>query len=145
MNAPPRPDPQRDRGMVTSMEMMYLLVFALVAIALLGFLGRLHAAGVQVTNTSQSAARAASLSGGSDEGRIAAQHAVDQSTLVSRCSSPPLASMTWVPSSTGSWQGGSVTVTVTCTVANNELTGLWTPGARTLSVSDTQPIDRYKQ
>ena len=138
-------DTTRDRGMVTSVEMMYLVVFALVAVAFLGFLGRLHAAGIQVTNVSQSAARAASLASGSDEGRAAAQAAVDGSTLVSRCSSPPSAALTWQPSNTGSWQGGSVTVTVTCTVANSELSGMWSPGARTISVSDTQPIDRYKR
>jgi hypothetical protein len=141
-----QPDPrERDRGVVTPVDMMFLLGFVLVAVAFIGFLGRLHAAGVQVTSTSQSAARAASLTAGSDAGRAAAQDAVDRSTLVSRCSSHPVADMTWQPSGTGSWQGGSVTVTVTCTVANGELSGMWTPGERTISVSDTQPIDRYKR
>jgi hypothetical protein len=125
--------------------MMFLVVFALVAIAFIGFLGRLHAAGVQVTNTSQSAARAASLTASSEEGRAAAQRAVDGSTLMSRCSSPPVADMSWRPSTTGAWQGGSVTVTVTCTVSNDALSGMWAPGSRTISVSDTQPIDRYKR
>lgn len=125
--------------------MMYLLVFVLVAVGFIGFVGRLHSAGVQVTNTSQAAARAASLTANSDEGRVAAQVAVDASTLTSRCSSRPRADMSWSPSTTGSWQGGSVTVTVTCTVGNDELSGLWAPGDRTISVSDTQPIDRYKR
>jgi Flp pilus assembly protein TadG len=135
----------RDLGVVTPVEMMFLLGFVLVAVGLIGFLGRLHAAGVQVTSTSQSAARAASLSAGSDEGRAAAQAAVDASTLASRCSPHPVTDLTWQPSSTGSWQGGSVTVTVTCTVANGQLSGTWIPGDRTISVSDTQPIDRYKR
>jgi hypothetical protein len=100
---------------------------------------------VQVTNTSQSAARAASMTADSDAGRVAAQRAVDESSLSSRCDSPAVADLTWQGSTTGSWQGGSVTVTVTCTVANGELSGLWTPGSRTISVSDTQPIDRYKR
>jgi Flp pilus assembly protein TadG len=138
-------DLTRDRGMVTAVEMMYLLIFLVIAVAFLGFLGRLHAAGVQVTSTSQAAARAASLTAGSADGRVAAQDAVDRSTLMTRCSSPPLAALTWQPSATGSWQGGSVTVTVSCTVANDELSGMWTPGSRTISVSDTQPIDRYKR
>jgi Flp pilus assembly protein TadG len=136
---------ERDRGVVTSLEMMFLLVFALVAMAFVGFLGRLHAAGVQVTNTSQSAARAASLSSDSEQGLVQAQAAVDQSTLTTRCSARPMASLTWQPSSTGEWQGGSVTVTVTCSMTNGELSGMWTPGARTIVVSDTQPIDRYKR
>ena len=53
----------RDAGVVTPIEMMFVLVFVLLAVGFLGFLGRLHAAGVQVSNTSQSAARAASRSG----------------------------------------------------------------------------------
>jgi Flp pilus assembly protein TadG len=138
-------DDSRDRGVGTPVEMMYLLVFVLIAVGFIGFVGRLHAAGVQVTSASQAAARAASLTASSGEGRTAAQDAVERSTLTSRCSSRPHADMSWMPSSTGSWQGGSVTVTVTCTVANGELSGVWTPGTRTISVSDTQPIDRYKR
>jgi Flp pilus assembly protein TadG len=135
----------RDRGVVTAVEMMFLLVFALAAVGFLGFLGRLHAAGVQVTNASQSAARAASLTADSDAGRAAAQATVDDSTLLSRCSSRPEADLEWEPSVAGTWQGGSVTVTITCTVANADLSGVWSPGRRTISVSDTQAIDRYKR
>jgi Flp pilus assembly protein TadG len=141
--APPRP--QRDAGVVTAVEMMYLLIFVLVALVFFAFLGRLHAAGVQVSNTAQSAARAASLTADSDAGTDAAQQAVDGSSLAQRCASPATAQLSWEPSGTGSWQGGSVTVTVSCRVANAGLTGIWTPGERIISVSDTQPIDRYKR
>ena len=51
---------RRDRGVMAPVEMMYLLVFCLLALALLTYVGRLHAAGVEVTNAAQSAARAAS-------------------------------------------------------------------------------------
>ena len=135
----------RDAGVVTAVEMMHLLVFLLVALVFFAFLGRLHAAGVQVSNTAQSAARAASLTADSTTGAQAAQQAVDDSTLSSRCTTPPTASLSWQPSTTGSWQGGAVTVTVTCQIANSGLTGIWTPGRRTVAVSDTQPIDRYKR
>ncbi len=135
----------RDRGVVTPVEMMFVLVFLLLSVAFLGFLGRLHAAGVQVTNTSQSAARAASLAGDPDEGRRLAQETVVASTLSTRCATTPIAELTWRPSTVGSWQGGSVTVTVTCVVGNGELSGIWTPGTRTLRASDTQPIDRYQR
>ena len=60
--APNEPSQARDAGMVTAVETMYLLLFLLVTLAFFGFVGRLHAAGVQVSNTAQSAARAASLS-----------------------------------------------------------------------------------
>jgi hypothetical protein len=126
-------------------ETMFLIVFALVAIGFLGFLGRLHAAGVQVENNAQSAARAASLAAGSTEGLAAARELIASSSLASRCDGSPRTELAWQPSGTGSWQGGSVTVTVWCTVSNRSLTGVWTPGARTISASDTQPIDRYKR
>ncbi|MGE0000265.1 MAG: pilus assembly protein TadE [Ilumatobacteraceae bacterium] len=135
----------RDRGVVASVEMMFLVVFALAAVMFLGFLGRLHAAGVQVTNTSQAAARAASLSASSGDALVAARQAVETSTLMTRCEGGPDTAMSWQPSRTGSWQGGSVTVTVRCTVDNQSLSGVWTPGSRTISASDTQPIDRYKR
>lgn len=144
-NGQPRDGGQRDGGMVTAVEMMYLLVFLVVALAFFAYLGRLHAAGVQVSNTAQSAARAASLTADRDAGSAAAQQAVDSSTLPSRCSAPPTARLSWQPSSTGSWHGGSVTVTVDCRIDNAGLSGIWTPGSRTVSVADTQPIDRYKR
>jgi Flp pilus assembly protein TadG len=142
---PNRPSPDRDAGVVTPVEMMYLLMFALAALVFFAFLGRLHAAGVQVTNTAQAAARAASLAGSSDAATGAAQQAVDGSTLVSRCSTPPVARLVWRPAAGGTWQGGAVTVTVTCHLPNAGLTGIWTPGTRTVTVSDTQPIDRYQR
>ena len=135
----------RDRGVVTPIEMMFVLVFVLAALAFLGFVGRLHAAGVQVTNTSQAAARAASMASDADEGRRVAEEAIAGSALVGRCRSAPSAEMTWEPSPSGTWQGGSVTVTVRCTVPNGELSRMWTPGDRTIAASDTQPIDRYQR
>src|SRR5687768_4151212 len=124
----------RDRGIVTSVEMMFVLIFALVALVFVSYLGRLHAAGVQVTNTSQAAARAASQAANSDEGAAAAEAAVAGSSVASRCVGGGSTAMTWVPSATGTWQGGAVTVTVSCTVANSSLTGIWSPGTRTISV-----------
>ena len=54
--------PNRPYTTATPVEMMYLLVFCMMAVLFLGFVGRLHAAGLQVTNAAQSAARAASRS-----------------------------------------------------------------------------------
>lgn len=136
---------QHDRGVVTPVEMMFVLVFLLIALGFLGFVGRLHAAGVQVTTTAQAASRAASLTNDSDAAARAAQDVVDASTLAARCSPRPTAELTWEPSPLGSWRGGSVTVTVNCTVANRQLSGVWTPGTRVVRVSDTQPVDRYER
>ena len=143
--APSTPSATRDRGVVTPVEMMFVLLFLLSSVAFLGFLGRLHAAGVQVANTSQAAARAASLAPDVDEARRAAQATVEASTLSTRCRPAPVAALEWQPSTTGSWQGGSVTVTISCVVANDDLSGIWTPGSRTVRSTDTQPIDRYQR
>ena len=131
-----------DAGVATPVEMMYLLVFCLVAVVFLGFVGRLHAAGVQVANAAQSAARSASLAPDPNSAQIAAADAVDGYGLQSRCTGGPTVEMSWNPSPSGSWQGGSVTVQVRCVVRNQSLTGVWSPGSRTVVVTDTQPIDR---
>jgi hypothetical protein len=133
----------RDEGFATPVEMMFLVVFTVLAVMFLGFLGRLHSAGVQVTSVAQSAARAASMEGGPVAARSSAQRVVIGSPLSSRCSAAPRTRVVWSPSSIGTWQGGSVTVTVSCNIRNRALTGLWSPGVRTVSMSDTQPIDRY--
>ncbi len=137
--------PRADAGFLMPVETMFVLVFALVAVAFLGFLGRLHAAGVQVTAVAQAASRAASLEGDSVAARTAAERVVDSSRLVQRCTAPPTAELSWAPSPTGTWQGGAVTVTVRCTLDHAGLAGLWAPGSRTVSMSDTQPIDRYQR
>ena len=136
---------REDDGIATPVEMMYLLIFCVVAVLFLGFLGRLHATGVQVTNTAQSAARAASQASDPAAARRAAGTVVAASSLAQQCTGRPTVSVSWTPSSTGSWQGGSVTVQVSCTVHNQSLTGVWSPGDRTVTMRDTQPVDRYQR
>lgn len=125
--------------------MMYLLVFCLVAVFFLGYLGRLHAAGVEVTNAAQSAARAASQGSSESAARLAARASVSSGPLRTRCARGTDVAMTWAPSPLGTWQGGSVTVEVRCTVVSASLSGVWTPGVRTIAMRDTQPVDRYKR
>lgn len=134
-----------DDGIATPVEMMYLLIFCLVAVLFLGFLGRLHAAGVEVTNTTQAAARAASQAPSSALAQRAAEDVVATSSLRSRCDGGARVRVTWTPSSSGAWQGGSVTVQVSCSVDNQTLSGVWAPGSRTVTVNDTQPVDRYQR
>ncbi len=134
-----------DDGIATPVEMMYLLIFCLVAVLFIGFLGRLQAAGVEVTNTAQAAARVASQAPSSGLAQQAAENLVSTSSLAARCDGGARVWMTWTPSSSGTWQGGSVTTQVSCTVRNQSLTGVWAPGSRTVTMSDTQPIDRYQR
>ena len=138
-------DQSEDRGVVTPIEMMYLLAFAVVAVAMLGYLGHLHAAGVQVNNAAQLAARSASLARSSGAGIAAAQSAVDRSSFAARCTHRPTTMVDWTPSPAGTWQGGTVRVRVSCTLANNTIAGWWMPGQRTITMTDSQPIDRYQR
>lgn len=134
-----------DEGIATPVEMMYLLIFCIAAVLFIGFLGRLHTAGVQVTNAAQTAARAASLTAGPAEGQVAAQDAVNTPLLRNRCRDGAEVQLWWEASATGSWQGGSVTVEVTCVVSYSALAGVWAPGWRSVVVRDTQPVDRYRR
>lgn len=133
-----------DDGVATPVEMIGLLVFCLLSVAFLGYLGRLHATGLMVTTAAQSAARAASIEATPVAAQAAAVAVVGRS-LGDRCSTAPAVRMSWAAGPAGAWRGGSVTVEVTCTVPNRSLTPLWTPGSRTLMMSDTQPIDRYRR
>lgn len=134
-----------DDGVATPVEMMYLLVFCLASALFLGFLGRLHAAGVEVTNTAQAAARAASLELDPASAGRAASSTVVASALHGRCNGGTRVSTSWAPSASGTWRGGAVTVSVSCTIRNQSLTGVWVPGSRTVVMSDTQPVDRYRR
>lgn len=138
-------DASTDDGMATPVETMYLLVFCIAAVVLLGYLGRLHAAGVQVTNAAQAAARAASQAPTPTAARTAAASSVQRSALQARCDGGLRVSTTWTPSAARAWQGGSVTVSVSCTIRNRALAGMWSPGSRVITMRDTQPIDRYRR
>ena len=133
---------RRDDGQALGPEMLVLLVLALAAWGVLAWLGRLNATAQDIENTTQSAARAASQQTNPTEARTAATRAVARSNLVSPCTDQPSTHMSWHPGPTGTWRGGSVTVTLTCTIDNTEpLTG----AGRTISASDTQVIDRFQQ
>jgi Flp pilus assembly protein TadG len=135
----------QDDGIATPVEMMYLLVFCLVAVLFIGYVGRLHAAGVEVTNAAQSAARAASLAPDPVSAERAAVAAAQTTQLGRRCRDGAQVTVHTTRSSTGTWQGGSVVVTVTCTIRTQELVGVWVPGWRTVVVTDQQPVDRYRR
>lgn len=137
--------PPRDAGFVAAVEVVYLGIAALVMVVFIGYLGRLSAAGVQVTNSAQDAARAASIADDPDEASAAAARAVERSGLPTRCQGSPSVAMSWEPSELGTWRGALVSVTVSCTVANQSLTGVWTPGVRTVTVTDQQIVDRFRR
>ena len=134
-----------EAGVATPEEMMFLLLFCVLAVLFLGFLGRLHATGVQVTNAAQAAARAASQAPTPTAAKAAAADSVQRSSLHTRCTGGVRVSTVWSPSAAGAWQGGTVTVAVSCTVRNQSLSGVWSPGSRVVAMRDTQPVDRYRR
>ena len=134
-----------DAGVVTPIELMFVCIFAMISVAFLGYLGRSVAAGVEVTNAAQDGARAASIALDPASAEAAAVAAVSRSGLPTNCRGTQFADFDWNPSDLGGWQGGTVTVTVSCQVTNQSLSSVWTPGVRTISVSDTQVIDRFRR
>lgn len=134
-----------DDGIATPVEMMYLLVFCLMAVLFIGYVGRLHAAGVEVTNAAQSAARAASLAPSSAAAHEAAVTTAQAALAHRHCRGGAQVAVVARHAADGTWQGGSVTVTVSCTVPAQSLAGVWAPGVRTVTMSDTQPVDRYRR
>ena len=133
---------RRDDGQAIGPEMLVLLVFALAAWGLLAWLGRLNATAQDIENTAQAAARAASQQTNPTDANTAATRAVARSNLISPCTDQPSTDIAWQPGPTGTWRGGSVTVTLTCTIDNTEPI---TSDGRTISASDTQVIDRFQQ
>jgi Flp pilus assembly protein TadG len=132
-----------DRGAATPIEMMFLLIAGLVALALLAWVGRLHSAAIEVESAARAAARAASLAATSDDAPAAADEVVSRSSLVDRCA-PPSVSTSWSPSQLGTWQGASVTVRVRCHLASS-LLDRWAPGDRVIEAVDTEVVDRYRR
>lgn len=130
-----------ERGQSAGPEMMLLLVVALLAWAFIAWLGRLNSTAQDLSNTAQAAARAASQQPDPTAALSAADNAAKAAELATPCKTVPTASMRWQPGPTGTWRGGSVTVTLTCTISNREAFG---GTGRTISASDTQVIDRYR-
>jgi hypothetical protein len=121
--------------------MMILLIFALAAWGVLAWLGRLGATSQDLANTAQSAARAASIAADPAAGQAAASHAAAASNLASPCAEPPSVAMSWTAGDNGTWIGGTVSVTLTCTIANDEP---FATTGRTVRATDTQVIDPYR-
>lgn len=133
-----------DRGVTTAVEVLYLAVFAVASVALLVALGRLHTAAVETADTAHSAARAASLAGDAAAAHAAAAAVVAAGPLATRCDPAPVVDVIIEPVAGSTWFGGAVTVTVQCALRASELLPGWLPGPRTVSASDTQPIDRFR-
>jgi Flp pilus assembly protein TadG len=129
-----------DNAQAAGPELMVLLIFALAAWGVLAWVGRLNSTSQNVANTAQAAARAASIAADPERGRVAANRAVAASGLPTPCAGTPQVAMGWTPGDNGTWIGGTVTVTLRCTIANDEP---FATAGRTVTVSDRQIVDPY--
>jgi len=132
---------RNDSGQSVSPEMMLVLLFALAAWGLLAWIGRLTSSSQDMANTAQSAARAASIAPDPVSAQAAARAAVAASDLPTPCADSPSVVMAWRPGDDGGWLGGSVTVTLACSLDNGEPFG---GGGRTVSATDTQVVDQFR-
>lgn len=130
-----------DRGQSAGPEMMILLAFALAAWGFLAWLGRLGSTSQDIANTAQAAARAASIAPDPATGRAAATAAVAASGLPTPCAGTPSVAMDWAAGENGTWIGGSVTVTLSCEIANDEP---FAAAGRRVTARDTQVIDAFR-
>lgn len=121
-----------------------VVLLAPLLVALLFFVvvcGRIAQAGIQLADATHQAARAASMTWTPEAATLAATQ-VAQAALQpgsAGCTAPA------VDVDTSAFQsGGSVTVTITCTVPLADLTGLALPATKSFTDSFTVPIDAYR-
>jgi hypothetical protein len=124
--------------------MIFLFMFAVGTMVFLGYLGRLNSTATALSSTARSSARAASLGATPVDGEAAANQLLDRTQLKIPCTNRPDLTFTWKPSPFGAWFGGSATVTLRCTVANQSVTGLLIPGDRTITASATEVVDAFQ-
>jgi Flp pilus assembly protein TadG len=131
-----------DEGGVATLELV-LLMPALVALILFAVgMGRLGQARGDIDAVARDAARAGSIARSSDEAQAAAQ-AVASDVLASRhLTCADLA----VNVDTSDFRaGGWVRVDVSCTIPLSQLTGLWSPGDKTMQARALAVVDTYRR
>ncbi len=133
----PRCRSDGDRGSVTveialAVPLMVLLLFLLTAAVHLG------RAAIDVNSAAAAAARAASLARTAPAATTAARNAAT-ADLAAQC-----ASVSVTVDTSAFHRGGTVTVTLACTVTTHGLTGINVPGSVTTRAASTSPIDLYR-
>lgn len=136
--APVRPGGERGSAAVElTLVTPLLLLMALVVVAF----GRLAGARLQVEGAAHDAARAASLARSPAAATRAAQQAATASLGAEHLS---CAALTVAVETAAYRPGGSVAVTVSCTVDLSDLTLLHLPGHSQLSARFVSPLDTYR-
>ena len=130
-----------ERGDSGPLEMVILLPAVLLLFGLVVAFGRTTTADTDVEHAARVGARAAASAQTSGGGSALAQAVVADSLRRAglACASGPSVAVggPWVP-------GGRVTVTVSCTTSLADVTKFGIPGARTLTATATEVIDRTR-
>ena len=136
-----------DRGIIHAVELVYATIVMILIIAVVAFLGRSAAADSRVAAMARVAARAGSLENGPIAAEATARARVEDDGKALGCDFSRSDAIDVSPNRTpdGGWLGGSITVTIRCTVHNGRLATIWVPGDRTFTASDTEAIEANRR
>ncbi|MGO9873843.1 MAG: TadE/TadG family type IV pilus assembly protein [Acidimicrobiia bacterium] len=130
----------RERGSATA-ELVLLTPVLLVVLVFVVALGRIGSSRAEVDAAARDAARdaanARSVAQAVTDSDIAARGDLTDAGVTCRA-------LTVVLDTTNFRAGGTITATVSCTVALADLTGLGLPSSKTISARYTEPIDVYR-
>ena len=131
---------EREAGGVT-VELVILTPLLLLLLLFVVALGRVAGARIDVNGAASEAARAASIA----RSPLAAQDAARQTASSALADQHITCADLNVAVDTAQFHaGGSVGVTVSCTVKLGDLTGLRVPSSKVLTATASAPIDRYR-
>ena len=133
---------RRDERGIATLELV-LLVPAFVAFILFAVaMGRLGQARGDIDATARDAARAGSIARSADEAQAAAQAAAAEVLASRNVTCADLA----VDVDTSDFRaGGWVRVDLSCTIPLSDLTGVWSPGAKTMQAHALAVVDAYRR
>ena len=131
-----------DEAGAVATELVLLTPLLIVILLFVVALGRLAGARLDVDGAAAQAARAASIA---RDPATATAMADQTATAALSSDRVTCAHLEVVTDATAFAPGGTVTVTVTCTVDLADLTGLRLPPAESITASATSVVDTYRQ
>lgn len=133
--------PRDERG-VTTLEVVLLVPVFFACMFLAVAAGRLGQARGDIDAVARDAARAGSIVRSADEAAAAAQATANDVLADRGLTCADLA----VAVDTRNYRaGGWVRVDVSCTIPLTELTGVWTPGAKTIQAQGLAVVDTFRR
>jgi Flp pilus assembly protein TadG len=129
-----------ERGSVTAELVLLTPLLILILLFVVG-LGRLAGARIEVDGAAAQASRAASIA----RDPATATAMAKQTATAALSSDHVTCAQLSVSTDTSRFvPGGSVAVTITCTVSLSELTGLWVPASESVTTRSVSVIDQFR-